>query len=328
MNPGENRARVAAYRKDERLEAELRRWNDALAAQPREVGAAEFTAPLLLVVGAPRSGTTLLMQHLSRALGVTTADNIVSRFWGAPALGVLVSRNLRAQAGPESAPSPDATPTSDYGVTRGVFEPHEFGYFWQRFFDFSAGHALDEHSLITADWAGLRRELADMQAAGEGRPLCLKGVAVSQILGALATHLPETCFVVTDRDPAEVAHSMLRARVARYGDEHTWWSVEPRGHAAMAALPPVPQVAAQLAGILRGVNGGLSGVDPARVLRVAYTDLCRTPDAVIDRVAALAERFGPRVARLGAHLPPQTPSTPNVSPELRAAVSSALNEAP
>lgn len=327
MNPGENRARVAAYRKDERLEAALRVWNDTLAGLTREAPAPTFTAPILLVVGAPRSGTTLLMQHLSRALGVTTADNIVARFWGAPALGVLLSRSLRAQAGGAAAAPPEQAPTSDYGVTRGVFEPHEFGYFWQRFFDFSAGHALSEHSLITADWAGLRRELADMQAAGEGRPLCLKGVAVSQMLGALAEHLPEACFVVTDRDPADVAHSMLRAREARYGDARTWWSVEPRGHAAMAALPPVPQVAAQLAGILRGVEDGLSGVDPARVLRVAYADLCRTPDAVIDGVAALAERFGPPVARLDTHLPPQPPSTPNVSPELRAAVSRALNEA-
>ncbi len=328
MNAGENGQRVPAYRKDERLEAALRGWNEALAGQRREAPAPAFTAPILLVVGAPRSGTTLLMQHLSRALGVTTADNIVARFWGAPALGVLVSRSLRAQAGGAAALTADDAPTSDYGVTRGVFEPHEFGYFWQRFFDFSAGHALSEGSLITADWAGLRRELADMQAAGEGRPLCLKGVAVSQMLAALATHLPEVCFVVTDRDPADVAHSMLRAREARYGDARTWWSVEPAGQSAMAALPPVPQVAAQLAGILRGVEDGLSGVDPARVLRVAYTDLCRTPDVVIARVAALAERFGPPVARVDAPLPPQTPSTPNVSPELRAAVSRALNEAP
>jgi hypothetical protein len=325
VNAGENARRVAAYRKDERLEAALRGWNDALAERPRATPPPTFTAPILLVVGAPRSGTTLLMQHLSRALAVTTADNVVSRFWGAPALGVLVSRSLRAQVGGEF--TPDATPTSDHGVTRGVFEPHEFGYFWQRFFDFSGGHALTEHTLITADWAGLRRELAEMQAAGEGLPLCLKGVAVSQVLGALAAHLPEACFVVTDRDPADVAHSMLRAREARYGDARTWWSVEPRGHEAMAALPPVPQVAAQLAGILRGVREGLSGVDPVRVLRVAYTDLCRTPDAVVDRVAALAGRFGAPVPRVDRHLPPQTPSTPDVSPELRAAVSRALNEA-
>lgn len=322
----ENARRAPAYRKDEALEAAMRALNARLVDVS---AAAPFDGPLLLVVGPPRSGTTLLMQAMARSLDVTVPDNIVARFWGAPEVGVLVSRSLRAQLGVRHADHP----TSDYGVTNDPFEPHEFGAFWTRFFDFSTGHALPDEALAVVDWAGLRGSLGAMQRAGLGRPLALKGVAVGQILAALAARVPETLCIELHRDPLDVAASMVRAREARYGDVAAWWSVRPAGHEAMAALTPLEQVARQLAGLLRGQARGLATVPEDRRLTLDYLDLCADPTAALARIAALANAHG---ANLDVHdpPPPQRPAgaSPAASPPpwretLRAALDAALADA-
>ena len=48
----------------------------------------------VFVVGAPRSGTTVLIQALAAAFDVGYISNLAASFWQAPALGVLFSRRL------------------------------------------------------------------------------------------------------------------------------------------------------------------------------------------------------------------------------------------
>ena len=55
----------------------------------------EETVPTLHVIGAPRSGTTLLHQALISRLELGYVDNLVAAFWRAPTYGVQLSRSLR-----------------------------------------------------------------------------------------------------------------------------------------------------------------------------------------------------------------------------------------
>lgn len=332
MDPTENARRAARYRKDEALEAALAAFNARLlASAPSPAPGAEaapFTGPVVFVVGPPRSGTTLLMQVLARTRPFTFPDHVVARFSGDPAAGVLVSRSLRLQFGQAAtaATAPDAPPRSEHGVTPGLFEPHEFGYFWSRLFDFRRGHALDPEQLARADWPGLHAALAGMFAAGESRPLLFKTVPLAMNADALAAALPGAVFLETARNPVDAAVSIHTARLDRYGDARAFWSVQPPGHEAMATLPPVESVAAQLTAFTQGMAAALDGVPADRRFRIDHGALCAAPIETLRALDAFLTGHG----FPAAHTPPNPAwfVTPRPRPEaapLRAALFAALN---
>ncbi|MCB9537178.1 MAG: sulfotransferase [Myxococcales bacterium] len=296
----ENARRAPAYQKDLAIEDALAAINDRLerTAEP----APPFIGPLLLTVGPPRSGTTLLTQQLARAFDLTIPDNIVARFWRAPDVGVTLSRALRHQF-ERDALDPSSPPRSTHGVTRGPFEPHEFGYFWQRFFDFSSSHALSDAQLRSVRWDALRADLARMQVAGGGRPLSMKGVALSLIIEALATRIPEAVFLHVERDPRFVAQSMLSTRRARYGRAESWWSVVPANHDALRGLPPVEQVVGQLEALRLAIARGLATLPAERRVTIAYDHLCERPHETLDVVAAACEARGVTLTRAASVRP-------------------------
>ncbi len=296
----ENARRAPAYRKDLAIEDALAGINERLerTAEP----APPFDGPLLLTVGPPRSGTTLLTQQLARGFDLTIPDNVVARFWRAPDVGVTLSRALRDQFGRDNLDT--ATPLrSTHGVTDGPFEPHEFGYFWQRFFDFTSGHALSEAQLRSVRWDALRADLARMQAAGVGRPLSMKGVALSLIIEALAIRIPETVFLYVERDPRFVAQSMLSTRRARYGRAEAWWSVVPANHDALRSLPAVEQVVGQLGALRGSIARGLAAIPREQWVRIDYDALCGRPNETLDLVAAACAARGVTLMRTGSVRP-------------------------
>ena len=278
----ENARRTARYRKDPALEAALAAANDRLAIALEET-ADRFDGRLLLVIGSPRSGTTLLTQLLARTRDLTYPDHVVARFPGAPALGVLASRSLRV-AFPsmvEAVEASDAPARSDHGVTPGLFEPHEAGYFWSRHFDFSRGHELDASAFSAVRWPALFGALSALQAAGDGRPLMFKTVPLAMNIDEVAARLPGALVLVTRRDPLDVALSVYRARIARYGDAGVFWSVAPRGHEEMAARPPVESIGAQIAGFLRAMDAALSRVPAERRFELDHAALVSSPSSVL-----------------------------------------------
>jgi len=334
VDPTENARRAARYRKDEALEAALAAFNARLLASvPAAAPGAEitpFTGPVVFVVGPPRSGTTLLMQVLTRTRAFTFPDHIVARFPGDPAAGVLVSRSLR---GPftgldpaNAAATPDAPVRSEHGVTPGLFEPHEFGYFWSRLFDFSRGHAQDAAQLARADWRGLHAALAGMYAAGEDRPLLFKIVPLSMNADALAAALPGAVFLETSRHPVDAAVSIHTARIDRYGDARVFWSVQPPGHETMASLPPVESIAAQLTAFAHTMAAALDRVPANRRFRLDHGALCAAPVETLRALDAFLTGHGCPAA----HTPPNPAwfVTPRPRPEaapLRAALFAALH---
>ena len=77
----------------------------------------------IFIVGAPRSGTTLVSQVLAFAFDLGYINNISATYWNAPAFGVLYGNKLVKRR--------EFSGKSDYGRTAHLSEPHEFGAFWR-----------------------------------------------------------------------------------------------------------------------------------------------------------------------------------------------------
>ena len=89
-----------------------------------------------LIIGPPRSGTTVFLQFLASTGHFSSPSNLLTRFSYAPYIGVLVQKMLLNSFDPHgdfvdirSAPSFD----SELGKSKGAFATNEFFHFENQF---------------------------------------------------------------------------------------------------------------------------------------------------------------------------------------------------
>jgi hypothetical protein len=269
----------------------LQELNGLLAPAEAQV-AARFTTPrypVLLVMGVPRSGTTLMMQWLASLGHFAYPSNLISRFYAAPYIGARIQQLLTDPAYRFGDEIPDFARELDYssalGKTRGVLAPNEFWYFWRRFFPVTEPRYLEPHELAQVDREGFSAELAALESAFD-KPLALKGLILSLNIPFLASLLPQALFVYIRRHPFYTIQSLLQARERYFGTRETWYSIRPPETEQLQHLDPIEQVAGQVAYTMRGIEEGLAAIDPARRLVVSYEAFCAGPEVVYAGIVA------------------------------------------
>jgi hypothetical protein len=232
----------------------------------------------LLIVGAPRSGSTLLYQVVVERFDVAYISNRHCRWHGAPS---LVERRVRGAGH-------TATYSSYLGVESGATAPSECGGYWYRFFPRSP-HYVPLGAADPDKLSGLRRSVARFGAEA-GRPIVFKNLYCSLRLEPIAAALPEALFLVIERDLLDNARSLLASRMRRSGGYAEWWSAEPPGIERLRALPPEQQVVEQVRGIAAAIASARERIDADRFLNLRYESLCDDPaatTAAIDEFCAL-----------------------------------------
>jgi LPS sulfotransferase NodH len=251
---------------------ETRHWS-------RDEGPIE-PAPIF-VIGAPRSGSTLLYQLLVARFDVTYLSNLHCVWFGAPSVVEwAVGRRVR----------PPADFSSRFGHTHGRAGPSECGPYWYRFFRKSPQHV----SLAEAEPQRLHRLRASVRALTEasGRTVVFKNLLNAVRLEPLATALPEAIFVAIHRHPEDNAASILAARRTIRGDVTKWWSTEPPGVERLSRLRADEQVSEQVRVIEELVGAARETSARDRLFDVRYEPLCADTHGTLDAIAAFAEVRG------------------------------------
>jgi hypothetical protein len=249
--------------------------------------------PPIFIVGAPRSGSTLLYQLLVVRFDVGYLSNLHCRLYGAPA---LVERMAGRRLEPPAAFS------SDHGRTDGLAAPSECGPYWYRFFRKSPQHV----SLEDAEPESLQDLRASVRALGDaaGRPLVFKNLLNSLRLEPLGAAFPEAIFLVVERDLADNVASILAARRSLCGDESAWWSAEPPDVDLLRGQPPEAQAAGQVRGIHALIDSARQRLGADRFLDIAYEQLCADTHAVLAEISGFASSHGLELALRGS-VPPR-----------------------
>jgi hypothetical protein len=316
-DPHEAVERMPAHLKRDADEAFLARLNGLLATADWEdsVDPLVGSAPLVYIVGAPRSGTTLLSQLTSKYLDIGYVNNLIARFWLRPRVGIDLSRICLGEHARRAI-----SLRSSYGTTADIAGPHEFGYFWRHWLplDAAASHHLSAEALECVDSSGLRRVLETEILGGFGGTTVFKNVICGFHAGFLTGIHPSSLFVHITRDPLAAASSILHARQARHGSFEAWWSLKP---AAMDDVlcpgHPAEEAARQVHHCRREIAIELAGSGVHR-LDTSYEALCADPETELRRIAAAVTSLGGRADRVDLPVEPLAPSAgPVVTREFR-----------
>jgi hypothetical protein len=298
-------SRREPHRRPAELEAWLRHFERLLGpVELRQIESVPLCdEPIIFLMGCARSGSTLLLQYLAESKLFSYPTNFVSRFFFAPLVGaqlqeMLFSADFRGEVFPAGE---SARFESDLGKTKGPLAPHEFWYFWRRFFSFGETQKLDAAAIEAADWNLFLKELRALQSV-KARPLALKGMILNWDIASLARLWERCCFVFVRRNVAANADSLIRARRHFYGDERQWYSFKPPGFEKVLGLDPRRQVAWQVLATNDAVERGLAEVPRDRALRIDYEDFCAHPAALLETISA---RWNVSRVGQGSNLPRQ-----------------------
>lgn len=268
--------------------------------------------PLILIMGAPRSGTTLFMQWLSGSGYFAYPSNMLSRFYGAPYIGAKIQLMLtKHDFNGEIFDFVEEVPfVSRLGKTKGALAPNEFWYFWRRFFHFGEIQKLTSDELDTVDSKTFVAEIAALEDAF-GKPFAMKAMIMNWNIPYLAQILDKVLFVHIKRHPIYNAQSLIKARLDYYGDTNAWYSFKPPEYPHLASLEPFEQVAGQVYCTNNAVEEGLAAVPDSKKISVQYENFCADPANVFavitsklqqQGVHAAWEYNGPKSFTIGNHI--------------------------
>jgi hypothetical protein len=283
-----NESRTEAFRRNPNLEALIENLNNMLHKRV-ETELNQFDAPrlpLILVIGGPRSGTTLMMQWLAASGCFGYPSNLIARFYKVPYIGALIHEMLINPKYRYKNDFADIQPytmrssfKSDLGKTDGLAAPNVFWYFWRRFFDFNDCPYLDENKLESADSLGFVKELAAIESVFE-KPFVMKGIIVNWNLDFINRLFGKILFIHVQRDPAFQMASILKARERFRGDRRLWWGFKPPEYGDLTLNTPEEEVAVQIHYTRNAIERSFSRIAEDRSLTVDYEQFCGNPKMI------------------------------------------------
>lgn len=249
--------------------------------------------PIVLIVGAPRSGTTLVYQTLAHYCEMSYFSNLAAMFPRSPLAATRLCSPLQT--------SP-ADFHSYYGQTAPLLGPNDAFSLWNRWLGCDRYSTPDR---LADEVAGEMRSFFAAWSAACGLPFLNKNNRNTDCCGLLASTLADVRLLVVRRNPLFVAQSLIHARESVQGDKHVGWGLASRErHSAAGPLGYIDDVCEQLVDIETRLVGQLDSVERDRVIECSYEDFCTDPRQILDMVCAAVPQIRLRTDRVAGGLRP------------------------
>jgi len=178
----------------------------------------QFSPRTIFILGAPRTGSTLLYQAMGDIFKLPFLSNFTNQYFSEfPIVGAALQKSLKF----------DIKWESKYGKTNGIFQPSEASAVLSTWF--GGGHPSQEKSkqIIEGKEEHFLKTLNAIEVLYNQRPLLIKNAWNCFRVKYLAESLPCARFIWIRRDIASAAASDLQARYITKKSAFIWNSATP-----------------------------------------------------------------------------------------------------
>jgi len=231
----------------------------------------------IFIIGAPRTGSTILYQAITNLYDVLYIDNLVCRFHRNLFFGFWLSNMIY-----ESKPHNNFQ--SWHGQTKGGHSPSECGQFWYRWLP-KDHHFIDYDEITPQMVEEIRREITAIINYFD-KPIVFKNLNAGQRLRLLTQCFPDAKFIFITRDPLQTAQSILKAKRRAGLFDNKFWSIMPPNVNELKKLEWDEQIVKQVYFLEKQIvhDSFLAGQDNFFTLH--YKDLS------LEQINTLAKKLG------------------------------------
>ena len=240
--------------------------------------------PPILIIGAPRCGSTLLYKVLTDRYYLNFISNFTAAFYRIPVCATWIARKMGIKA-------PSGGYTFNYGYVEGLGSPNESAEFWYRWFPRGLRVYVPPKSTELKKLTELRHEIGAMSDIG-GSSMIFKNLYNSMRLAPIIEAIPEASFIICKRDFTANALSILEGRIINVKDKNTWWSVPPKEIENLLKKDFAQQVVGQVYYIMKQIREDLQQFGDGRFLEVQYEEFCTDVDGTLKKIKNFLERRG------------------------------------
>jgi hypothetical protein len=234
-------------------------------------GGTDLARPVLLIVGPPRAGTTVLYQLLADALETTWFPNVSEMFPRSP---ITASRMLAFKR------NKSRRLRSFYGQTPGLSAPNDGFQVWNRWL----GKDRYDPSLLPGADKQMLRFLSAWTTMFK-KPLLNKNNRNTFCLPQLHDAIPSAHFVILQRSPTDIARSLVRAREFVQGEKQGPWGLASQSNHEGDPLGYINDVCQQIGIINERIETAKVLLDADRLTCCCYEELCEDPTAIVESIA-------------------------------------------
>jgi hypothetical protein len=235
----------------------------------------------VFIIGAPRTGSTILYQTLTNQLNVLYIDNLVCRFNKNLFFGFWLSHKIFKQKAHNCF-------KSNHGNTSkcGLHAPSECGGFWYRWLP-KDKHFIDYDDITDKMVKEIREEITAIINYFD-KPLVFNNNNIALRIRLIKKAFPNAKFIVADREPLFVAQSILNARMKFYSNYNQWWSIMPNNYVKLLEEPYFRQVVLQHYHINKQMYKDLIElISNNNHVTIHYKDFCANKDKTVEEIINL-----------------------------------------
>ena len=235
----------------------------------------------IFIIGAPRTGSTILYEALISTYQVSYISNIAALFYRSPALCTWLTKNLARNRRFQGK--------SQFGYIRGLTSPSEAGRLFSYWFGEQSFNETPEIHNVSTNYI---RSTVSTISSIMGGPLVTKNLNNSFRLRAIHKAFPNAIYLYIKRDPLYTAQSLLIARRKLFKNETHWFSVKPPGYESMINKSQYDQIAWQVKAVEDLIENEIHSLKLQRALTIHYQDFCADYTGTLKIISDHCNKYG------------------------------------
>jgi len=222
----------------------------------------------IFIVGAPRTGSTILFEKLTNELDLLYPNNLSWRFYNNFLFSFLLSKRFYNNKAHNCF-------DSDHGGTLGCGwnAPSECGTFWRKWIDIDNKNFYDKDDLTKQEKDEIKQDVLSVINKFD-KPILFKNLINGQMIRLLLDIFPNAKFIFVKRDMLLTAQSILKAKRKNGMGDSEYWSIKPKNYQKLKQIKnPYEQIIKQIHYIEKQIIDDSKLIAKENFLKVNYENL-------------------------------------------------------